>query len=406
MTTSLDDILRHERPAMIAALARRIGDIELAEDSVQEAVAEALVHWERDGVPANPTGWLMTTARRKAVDRFRRDRVGLAKLRVIAATVDDHAYAPDDDRLALVFACCHPTLPREQQVALTLRSVCGLSTGEIAAAFLVTESTLAARLVRAKKTLREHHVRIQVPDPDHLGSRLTEVLSVIYLVFNEGWLSSSAQVPQRTDLVRESIALADLLVMLMPTEPEVLALRALIAFHRSRSSTRFEGWGRLVLLADQDRSRWDRREINHGVMLLDRAMALHRPGPYQLQAATAALHATAASWDETDWPQIRLLYTRLDQLAPSPVVRLNRAVATRFVHGPGAALAEIDRDAAALGSYRLYHSTRAQFLRDLGRDDEAREADERAYQLAVNPAERDLLARRLDAEVSDVEDRS
>jgi len=225
--------------------------------------------------------------------------------------------------------------------------------------------------------------------------RLAEVVAVVYLVFNEGWLASSARVPQRRALVGQSVVLADLLVRLMPREPEALALRALIAFHESRAATRFESWGRLVLLADQDRARWDRARIAAATALLDRALALRRPGPYQLQAAIAALHATAPSWEETDWTQIRLLYSRLDQLAPSPVVRINRAVATRYVHGAEAALAELDREAAALDRYRLFHSTRAELLRAAGRPDDAAAADRRAYELAVNPAERDLLAERI-----------
>ncbi len=397
MTRVLEDVLRRERPVLLAALARRFGDLELAEDSLQDAVTEALTRWEAAGRPPNPGGWLMTTAQRKAIDRLRRERLGADKLRQLAA-LGDHAGEPDDDRLALVFACCHPALSREQQTALTLRSVCGLSTPEIAAAFLVSPSTLAARLVRAKRTLREQEIRIRVPEPEEFGARLSEVLTVVYLTFNEGWLASSTQVPQRADLVRESVALADLLVDLMPTEPEVLALRALISFHQSRAETRFTDDGRLVLLSDQDRSRWDQDAVILGTALLNRAMSHRRPGRFQLQAAIAALHATAVSWADTDWPQIRLLYTRLDELTPSPVVRLNRAVATRFVHGAAAALAEVEAEALALSGYRLFHATRAQFLRDLGHVDEAQAADERALALATNPAERDLLTRRLECE--------
>ncbi len=380
---------------MVASLARRFGDLDLAEDSVQDAVAEALVRWPRDGWPPNPAGWLTTTASRKALDRLRRERTGARKLALLAATESEIAPQPDDDRLALVFACCHPELPRDQQVALTLRTVCGLTTGEIAAAFLVGESAMAQRLVRARRALQAVRARFVVPAPDELEGRLAEVLAVVYLVFNEGWLASSARVPQRRDLVGQSVVLADLLVRLMPREPEALALRALIAFHESRAATRFESWGRLVLLADQDRARWDRARIAAATALLDRALALRRPGPYQLQAAIAALHATAPSWEETDWTQIRLLYSRLDQLAPSPVVRINRAVATRYVHGAEAALAELDREAAALDRYRLFHSTRAELLRAAGRPDDAAAADRRAYELAVNPAERDLLAERI-----------
>lgn len=383
---------------MVAGLARRFGDLDLAEDCLGDAVAEALARWPLEGEPANPAGWLVTTARRKALDRLRRDRVGERKLALLAAsegwfTVHDD---PDDNRLALVFACCHPALPRDQQVALTLRAVCGLTTAEIAAAFLVSESTMAQRMVRAKRGLRARGERFAYPDPDDLGVRLPEVLAVVYLVFNEGWLSSSARVPERSDLTREAVALADLLVRLMPREPEVLALRALMAFHLSRAATRFGSWGRLVLLSEQDRTKWDAAAIALGNKLLDRALTLRRPGPYQIQSAIAALHATAPTWTETDWAQIRMLYSRLDELTPSPVVRLNRAIATHHVAGPAAALAEVEREATALDGYRLYHSTRAQLLRDLGRADDARAADMRAYELAVNPAERDLLARRLD----------
>lgn len=382
----------------MAGLARRFGDLELAEDCVQDAAAEALERWAREGEPANPAGWLVTTARRKALDRLRRQHLGDQKLALLAATTDETLTEPDDDRLALVFACCHPALPRDQQVALTLRSVCGLTTGEIAAAFLVSEPAMAQRLVRAKRSLRAGRVRFRVPDPDEIGDRLREVLAVIYLVFNEGWLASSARVPEREELVRESVALADLLIRLMPREPEALGLRALIAFHQSRAATRFASWGRLVLLAEQDRSHWDRAAITHGTSLLDRAIAMGRPGPYQIQAAIAALHAGALSWEQTDWRQIRLLYSRLDELAPSPVLRLNRAVATRYVMGAEAALAEVDREAEVLAGYRLLHSTRAALLRDLGRAEEAHAADARAYELAVNPAERDLLAERLSGE--------
>lgn len=287
----------------MAGLARRFGDLELAEDCVQDAAAEALERWAREGEPANPAGWLVTTARRKALDRLRRQHLGDQKLALLAATTDETLTEPDDDRLALVFACCHPALPRDQQVALTLRSVCGLTTGEIAAAFLVSEPAMAQRLVRAKRSLRAGRVRFRVPDPDEIGDRLREVLAVIYLVFNEGWLASSARVPEREELVRESVALADLLIRLMPREPEALGLRALIAFHQSRAATRFASWGRLVLLAEQDRSHWDRAAITHGTSLLDRAIAMGRPGPYQIQAAIAALHAGALSWEQTDWRQ-------------------------------------------------------------------------------------------------------
>ncbi len=260
----------------------------------------------------------------------------------------------------MIFACCHPALPRESQIALTLRAVCGLTTAEIAAAFLVAESAMAQRLVRARKALRSAgdgaHADLRVPDPDQLADRLAEVLAVVYLVFNEGYLASAGRQPARRDLAAQAMALTRLLHRLMPREPEVLGLLALLLLHESRAATRFDGWGRLVRLADQDRARWNRALIAEATGLLDRALALRGPGPYQVQAAIAALHAEAPDYTRTDWAQIRLLYDRLQAMAPSPVVLLNRAVATRYVVGPEAALAEITPLAAELDSYRLFHA--------------------------------------------------
>ncbi|HEX6326295.1 MAG TPA: sigma-70 family RNA polymerase sigma factor [Jiangellaceae bacterium] len=393
----LERVYRTEAVRIRAALAARVGDVGLAEDCVQDAFAEALEHWPGDGVPPNPGGWLATTARRKAIDRLRRQRVGDAKLRLLAA---GDRYPPcdaDDELLSLVFACCHPSLPRESQVALTLRTVCGLTTAEIAATYLTAESTMAQRLSRARKALKTGKVVVSVPDPDELEGRLDEVLRVVYLVFNEGYLASAARTPQRRDLAAHAVTLGRTLHRLMPTEPEVLGLLALLLFHESRAATRFDGWGRLVRIAEQDRSKWDRALIDEATALIGQALVVRRPGPYQIQAAIAALHAEAPDHAGTDWPQIRVLYSRLDALAPSPVVRLNRAVATRYSISPQAALAEVDQLADALAGYRLFHAVRGELLEALGRTDEARQAIERALALATNPAERELLARRLDS---------
>jgi RNA polymerase sigma-70 factor (ECF subfamily) len=393
----LERVYRTEVVRIRAALAARVGDVGLAEDCVQDAFAEALEHWPGDGVPANPGGWLATTARRKAIDRLRRQRLGDTKLRLLATEERHPLSDADDELLSLVFACCHPSLPQESRVALTLRTVCGLTTAEIAAAYLTTESTMAQRLSRARKTLKTGKVVVAVPDPDELEGRLEEVLRVVYLVFNEGYLASAARTPQRRDLAAQAVTLGRTLHRLMPTEPEVLGLLALLLFHESRAATRFDGWGRLVRIAEQDRTRWDRALIDEATALIGQALVMRRPGPYQIQAAIAALHAEAPDHAGTDWPQIRVLYSRLDALAPSPVVRLNKAVATRYSISPQAALAEVDQLADALAGYRLFHAVRGELLEALGRTVEARQAIERALALATNPAERELLARRLDS---------
>jgi len=397
---ALERIYRAEAPRITAALAARTGDVGLAADAVQDAFVEAIEHW-RDGPPPNPGGWLATTARRKAIDRLRRAKAGQEKLALLAATETglgadtSDAEEADDELLGMIFACCHPALPRESQIALTLRAACGLTTAEIAAAFLAAEPAMTQRLLRARKALRAAHADLRVPDPDALADRLAEVLAVVYLVFNEGYLASAGRQPARRDLAAQAVALARLLHRLMPREPEVLGLLALMLLHESRAATRFDGWGRLVRLADQDRSRWNAALIAEATGLLDRALTQRASGPYQVQAAIAALHAEAPDYDRTDWRQIRLLYGRLQELTPSPVVLLNRAVATRYTDGPEAALAEIEPLAGELDGYRLFHALRAGLLTGLGRDDEARQASERALALAGNPAERELLARRL-----------
>jgi RNA polymerase sigma factor (sigma-70 family) len=409
----LERVYREAATRIRATLAARLGDVGLAEDAVHDAFVEAMEHWPAEGTPPNPEGWLAITARRKAVDRLRRARVGVEKLARLAEA-DTRVFArawaeaqgqpygfddgqdADDELLGLAFACCHPSLPRESQIALTLRAVCGLTTAEIAAAFLVSEPTMGQRLLRARKALRDSGADVRVPDPDELAGRLAEVLAVVYLVFNEGYLATAGRVPARRDLAAQAVSLARLLHRLMPREPEVIGLLALMLLHESRAATRFDGWGRLVRLEDQDRAGWDRALIAEATWLLDRAIAMHRTGPYQVQAAIAALHAAAPCYEETDWRQIRLLYDRLQLLTPSPVVLLNRAVATRFAVGPAAALAEVEPLAAELDDYRLFHALRADLLGELGRVDAARSANERALALAGNPAERELLARRLD----------
>jgi RNA polymerase sigma factor (sigma-70 family) len=400
---SLERAYREEATRIRAALAARTGDLSLAEDAVQDAFVEAIEHWPRSGVPASPGGWLATTARRKALDRLRRDKVGAEKLALLAATDsadcapgagDGHRQA-DDELLSLVFACCHPALATDAQVGLTLRAVCGLTTGQLAAAFLVSEPTMAQRILRARRALSARHAPVARPDPDELAGRLAQVLAVVYLVFNEGYLASSGRQPARRDLAAQAITLTRTLHRLMPREPEVLGLLALLLLHESRAQARFDGWGRLVRLGDQDRSRWDQALAGEAAGYLDRAIALRRPGPYQVQAAIAALHAQAPAYEQTDWRQIRLLYTRLQQLAPSPVVLLNRAVATRYAVGAEQALAEVEPLSADLGGYHLFHALRAALLSALGREEEAAQVRRRALALAANPAERELLTRTL-----------
>jgi RNA polymerase sigma-70 factor (ECF subfamily) len=408
----LERVYREEATRIRASLAARLGDVGLAEELVQDAFIEALEHWRAEGVPPNPGGWLATTARRKAIDRLRRERAGQQKLALLAAaqprqtgpggrpggSYDLESGAgqdEDDELLGLIFACCHPSLPRESQIALTLRAVCGLTTAEISAAFLASGAAMGQRLSRARKALRDTGSPVRIPEPDQLRDRLDEVLAVIYLVFNEGYLASAGRTPARRDLAARAVALNRLLHRLMPREPEVLGLLALLLWHESRAVTRFDGWGRLVRLQDQDRARWDRSLAAEAARLLSRAMAMHRPGPYQVQAAIAAVHGQAPSYESTDWGRIRLLYDRLELLTPSPVVRLNRAVATQFTIGPQAALAEVEPLADELDGYRLFHAVRAELLDELGRHEQARAANERALALAANPAERELLARRL-----------
>ncbi len=384
-------IYREEAGKLVAALVRVLHDFPLAEELLQDAWLTALERWPVEGRPRRPAAWLLTVARRRGLDRLRRD----ARYRDKLALLEQPIAQEPDDRLRLIFTCCHPALSRQAQVGLTLRTVCGFSVAEIARAFLTSEATLAQRLVRARQKIAQAGIPYRIPREDELEARLAQVLAVLYLVFNEGYLASAGDQAERRDLTLDAEWLASLLARLLPDEPEVLGLLALIRLHRARADARFDARGRLVLLRDQDRSRWDGAAIAAASAVLVGAARLGRPGPYQLQAAIVACHAEAAGWEGTDWPQILALYEALLALAPSPVARLNRAIAVRYVHGPATALADVDRLAPALRHYRLFHATRAELLRDLGRLAEARLADEQALSLTSNRAERALLEQRL-----------
>ncbi len=376
-----------------------LGEFDLAEEVVQEAFVVALERWPADGVPDNPGAWITRVARNRAIDRLRRRRTLEAKRPELEAlealrAPDEEANGEDlpDDRLRLIFTCCHPALPTEARVALTLRTLGGLSTAEISRAFLVSETTMAQRLVRAKRKIRDAGIPYEVPPAERLGERLGSVLATLYLIFNEGYLASGSDSLVRSELCEEAIRLARVLSGAMPREPEASALLALMLLHDSRRSARTDSRGRLVLLSEQDRSRWDRERIEEGLALVERARA-SGPRPYVLQALIAAEHSRAASADATDWDRIARLYAWLAEISPSPVVELNRAVAISIVRGPQPGL-ELVEAISGLESYAPYQAARADLLRRLGRA-EAAYAYRRAIELASNPVERDFLERRL-----------
>jgi RNA polymerase sigma-70 factor (ECF subfamily) len=408
----VEEVYRLDSRRVLATLIRLLGDFDRAEEAMHEAFVRAVEQWARDGVPANPRAWLVSTGRFKAIDaarrraRFDRSLAALAselEAAAVAEPVADDDGALEDDRLRLVFTCCHPSLTPDAQVALTLREVCGLTTEEIARAFLTTAPTVAQRIVRAKAKIRDARIPYQVPGRGELPERLDSVLRVIYLVFNEGYSASGGGTLTRADFSTEAVRLGRLIVDLLP-EPEAMGLLALMILHESRRESRTAPDGTIVLLADQDRSRWDRALIVEGAALVERAIASRRFGPYTLQAAIAAVHAEAATADATDWRQIVTLYDVLLRVDDSPVVALNRAVAVAMRDGPGAGLAIIDAllESGALDGYHLAHSARADLSRRLGRLDDARVSYSRALELAKQEPERRFLERRL-SELEDSE---
>jgi RNA polymerase sigma-70 factor (ECF subfamily) len=399
------EAFRSDRSRIVAYLIRVTGNWDLAEECAQDAFERALERWPRDGIPSSPAAWLKTTARNRALDRLRRAKVGEGKLKEVAMTAraahghHDDDSGIEDDRLRLIFTCCHPALPVEAQVALTLRTLAGLTTPEIGRAFQVPHETMAKRLTRAKKKIVEARIPYRVPAAHRLQERLRAVLAVIYALFNEGYGASAGDELIRRALCAEAIRLGRLLAELMPDEPEALGLLSLMLLQDSRRAARLDSAGELVTLEDQDRDLWDREAIEEGCGVLDRAVRLKRPGPYQLQAAIAACHAQAPTAQDTDWREIAVLYERLSELAPTAVVLLNRAVAVAMANGPAAGLALVDEleQTGALRDYYLLPATRADLLRRLDRNPDAAAAYRLALELAPTDAERRFLSRRLSA---------
>ncbi len=401
---AVNDVYRAESRRVFATLVRILGDFDLAEEALHDAFATAVEKWTRDGIPDNPRAWLVSAGRFKAIDSIRRRTRFDASLAELAGRLDSGTAAPssmdektvEDDQLRLIFTCCHPALASSTQVALTLREICGLTTEEIASAFLTAPATIAQRIVRGKAKIRDAKIPYVVPSLADLPARLDSVLSVIYLVFNEGYSASSGESLTRADLSGEAIRLGRLLVELLP-EPEVMGLLALMLLHESRRAARSSPEGDIILLEDQDRSRWNRPQIAEGTQLVRRALSSERIGVYALQAAISAVHAEAATAASTDWARIAALYDLLARAAPTPVVELNRAVAVAMRDGPQAGLERIDALLASgdLDDYHLAHAARADFCRRLGRTDDARHSYRRALDLARQEPERRFLEKRL-----------